>query len=431
MKAKPSPKTKKNSFDSLPKKQQALLRNANKRAKDCSREGKYEEALKACLQAVRILPQLAPAWLDASVNSIRLERWEDGIRYAEKAMALGSNAFTVYDALSHAHTALGNKDLRTKYGCMALESREKIFGIEPPFPHDFPSKLPPPPSPETRHRNLIAFSLFGAHSRYCETAVLNAKERKELYPHWTCRFYLDETVPSHVVRRLAEAEAEIVLLDDKHPAKTWPGPMWRLYALQDDLDRVTFRDADSVITQRDAMATEAWVESGRFFHAMRDSGTHTELLLAGLWGCVVKALPPLSMMLKAFFEKPLESLHFADQYFLRSFVWPYARKSILQHDSIFGFFNAEPFPDGPTPATFHVGWNEGGTRFSVKTDAPDGTPLHWALHLLEKGGEIHVCTYPGVAQGGMLFGQIPDRYARRILEKTAGIRIISPENEAS
>lgn len=420
--------SKKGPFGPLPEKQQILLQNLNKRAKECNQAGRYEEALQACLQAVRIVPQIPRAWQDAASNSVLLERWEDGIRYAEKAMQLGENSFGVYDVLSHAYTGLGKKDLRSKYGRIALEIREKTFGVEPPVPHDFPAEPPPPPSPETKKRNIIAFSLFGAHSRYCETAVLNAQEREKLYPYWTCRFYLDATVPSHVVKRIRDAGAEIVFMDEAHPARNWPGPMWRFYALHDDLDRVTFRDADSVITKRDALATEAWVESGRFFHAMRDSGTHTELLLAGLWGCVVKALPPISLLTGAFFKKPLESLHFADQYFLRAYVWPYARKSLMQHDSIFGFFNGEPFPDGPTPTTFHVGWNEGGTRFSITTDAPDGSVLHWALYLLEEGREIHICTYPGVAQNGALSGQIPDRYAERFLEKTAAIRIVSPES---
>lgn len=425
MSKKKSPR-KKGPFGPLPEKQQILLKNFNRRATECFAAGRHEEALEACLQATRILPQLAAAWADAGANCVMLKRWEEGIGYAEKALQLGARTFNIFDALSHAYTALGKKDLRSKYGLIALEAREKAFGTAPPFPHDFPTELPPPPSPETRYRNIISFSLFGAHPKYCEPAVLNALERDALYPNWTCRFYLDETVPSHVVKRLENAGAQIVFVDENHPARKWPGPMWRLYALADDLDRVTFRDADSVITKRDALATEAWVESGRFFHAMRDSGTHTELLLAGLWGCVVKALPPLPILMKAFFSKPLESVHFADQYFLRAFVWPYARKSLKHHDSIFGFFNSEPFPDGPTPETFHVGWAEGGTRFSIKTEAAEGSTLHWALFLLEGDEEIHVYTYPGVVTNGVIWGQIPDRHAERIQLKTAVIRIVSP-----
>jgi len=422
MKKKTSPR-KKRPFGSLPEKDQVLLQNANKRAHDCFAAGKHEEALQACLLAVRILPQLDQAWVDAAANCVMLGRWEEGIQYAERALQLGSTSFTVYDALAHAYTGLKKNDLRSKYGRIALEMREKIFGVEPSLPHDFPAP-PPPPSAATRHRNIIAFSLFGAHSRYCETAVLNAQEQESLYPGWICRFYLDETVPAHVVKRLTDAGSQIVFIDEKHPAKKWPGPMWRLCALQDDLDRVTFRDADSVITKRDALATEAWVDSGLLFHAMRDCGTHTELLLAGLWGCVVKALPPFAVLIADYFNNPLKSLRFADQYFLRSLVWPYARKSLMHHDSVFGFFNAKPFPDGPTPTTFHVGWNEGGTRFSISTSLPEGTTAQWALFLLEDGQEIHICTYPGIVQGGLVHGQIPDRYAARISEKTASIRIL-------
>ncbi len=412
-----------NRFGSLPQKQQLLLHAANERASRCFAQGRHEEALQACLQAIRIAPRLAPAWADAAANSVKLGRWQDGVNYAMQAMKLGAASFNVFDALSHAYTGLGNTELRDKFGRMALEQRERTFGKSPPFPHSHPASLPPPPSTETRDKNIISFSLFGRLSKYCEPAVLNATEQASLYPYWTCRFYIDDSVPGHVVTRLKAAGAQIVQLTDEDAAKKWPGPMWRLLALQDrSLHRVVFRDADSVITGRDGLATDEWTRSDKMFHAMRDCGTHTELLLAGLWGCVVEALPPFELLIGDFFKRPLESVHFADQYFLRQYVWPYARTSLLQHDSMFGFFEGRPFPDGPTPKNFHVGWPEGATRIAFKTDRPDGEEVSWALYLIEGDQQVHVCTYPSVAHQGTVSGEIPARYADRLEAGTAAIR---------
>lgn len=411
-----------NRFGSLPKKQQLLLHAANERASRYFAQGRHEEALQACLQAIRVEPRLAPAWADAAANCIKLGRWQEGIDYAQKALQLGAQGFNVFDTLSHACTALGQKELRTKYGLIALELRDRAFGVEPRFPHTPPQTLPPAPSPKTRDKNILSFSLFGAEPKYCEPAVLNAQEQPKLYPGWTCRFYLDETVPAGIVERLSSAGAQIVRLTDDHPAKKWPGPMWRLLALGDDLHRVAFRDADSVITARDALATEDWVASGKYFHAMRDSGTHTELLLAGLWSVVVQALPPLPQLVGEFFKRPLESKHFADQYFLRQYVWPYARKSLIQHDSIFGFLDAKPFPDGPTPSTFHVGWAEGSTRIAFKSEHPEGSTVFWSLYFIDGEQATLVCTYPATVKDGTVMANVPSRYADRIEAGTATVR---------
>ena len=283
--------------------------------------------------------------------------------------------------------------------------------------------MPPLPGAATRERNVVSFSLFGGDSKYCETAVLNALDQPRIYPHWTCRFYVDDSVPAHTRRRLVEAGAQVVVPDSV--AARWPGPMWRFLALDDPhVDRALFRDADSVVSMREADAVDAWLQSGKHFHAMRDSGTHTELLLAGLWGAVRGSLPPLRDLMRRFLARAPESAHFADQYFLREYVWPHARRSLLQHDSVFGFLDASPFPGGPTPDDFHVGCSEGSTRFSAPTTLPDGTDVEWRLY--RTGDGQLVCAYPARVHAGAVDAHLPARYARWIEERRAFIGIVRP-----
>jgi ATP synthase protein I len=67
--------------------------------------------------------------------------------------------------------------------------------------------------------------------------------------------------------------------------------MWRFLALDDPLaHRILFRDADSVISRREAGAVEQWIASGKRFHMMRDWGSHTALILAELWGVASSSL---------------------------------------------------------------------------------------------------------------------------------------------
>ncbi|MGN7074038.1 tetratricopeptide repeat protein, partial [Neisseria sp. P0001.S004] len=76
------------------------------------------------------------------------------------------------------------------------------------------------------------------------------------------------------------------------PLDNWPGTMWRFLAINDpEVEYVIFRDADSIICYRDAAAVSEWIKSGTLFHTIRDSGSHTALILAGMWGAKAGAVP--------------------------------------------------------------------------------------------------------------------------------------------
>ena len=390
-------------------------------------QGRYQESLDICLRLMRAHPEITNAWSNAAANCAMLGRWQDAFNYAKTALERGRKVLTVYDALASASGELGHWDDARRYGLQTLHMREQRFGGPPAIPmSDLPAM--PPPSAQTRQHNIIAFSLFGQQSKYCEAAVLNAQEQPRIYPHWICRFYVDDSVPAHVLQRLRQGGAQIMQVQG--PATQWPGPMWRFLALQDpQAHRILFRDADAVISQREAAAVDEWLASGKQFHVMRDWASHCELIQAGMWGVVAGALPPLEQLMQRFMSAPLESRHYADQYFLRQYVWPYARVNMMQHDAVFGFMDAAPFPDGKMPSkNFHVGCAEGGGSFTAQINLPDGWELVWRLSLIEQDAsgqsrEAVICAYPGVAQNGAVTGNIPSRYAQRINQGTARVAV--------
>jgi hypothetical protein len=409
-------------------KAQLLVDAAVKRMKALMDQGHFQESLNICLQLTRAHPQMSGAWSAAAANCIHLARWQDAIHYAQTALTRGGNNLNIYDALANAYDQLGQKDKARSYGLQALNMRAARFGGAPPLPAPESEPLPPPPSAQTREHNIISFSLFGGNSKYCEPAILNVQEQPRVYPHWVCRFYVDDSVPESVISRLRAEGAQVVTVSD--PAASWPGPMWRFLALDDpQLHRVLFRDADSVISPREAEAVDEWVHSDKRFHIIRDDGSHTELMLAGLWGAVTNSLPSLDKLMDRFLSAPLESQHFADQYFLRKYVWPYARTSLLQHDSIFGFMNAVPFPNERAPNESNVGDREGLPFFTAKSDLPDGSAVTWELTLIETpadGGaarEQRVCAYPATVKNGAVVANIPARYARRLQQGTARVQV--------
>jgi hypothetical protein len=401
---------------------------AQKRQRALHEQGHFQDALDICLQITRTHPKVAAGWTDAAANCIYLGRWQDAIRYARTALACGANNLRLCDTLAHAHGQLGQWDEARRYGLQALNMRARQVSGEPPIPLPAPGPMPPPPSAQTRERNTIAFSLFGGDSKYCEVAVLNVQEQPHVYPHWVCRFYVDGSVPGSVINRLQAGGAQIVQVDGA--AAQWPGPMWRLLALQDpQVDRILFRDADSLISRREASAIGQWLTSGKRFHMMRDIGSATELMMAGLWGVVAGSLPPLEQLMQRFMSAPLESRRFADQFFLRQYVWPYARASLMQHDSAFGFMDAVPFPDGNVSEGSRVGETEGSATLTVKSDQPDGSNATWELYrIIEKidNHQAHatlICAYPGTVHDGTVKAHIPRRYVRWLEQGLICVRL--------
>jgi hypothetical protein len=372
--------------------------------------GLLEEALQVALAFTKISPNSAYGWSDAAVCCTRLERWPEAIQYGLRALSLDKKVLPALDALAHSYGGLRDWENVRRYGSMALALRNEIFGLES-------TDAWPMPDVSTlsseRERNVIAFSLFGENSKYGETAVLNVLEQPAIYPNWICRFYVDETVPAHITDRLRSFGGDVRLVTDEQ--KRWPGPMWRFAAYDDPMvERVIFRDADSVISTREAGAVAEWIDSGKAFHIMRDSGSHTELILAGLWGCVRGALPSMAERISTFLTQPLDSAHFADQFFLREYVWPYARRSLLAHDSLFDFLDGRPFPEGPHRDDFHTGYAEGSPVFGSEVDLPDGSVITWSLWDQRQMPEQMICRYRATVQAKKIKAHLPARYAKLI-----------------
>ena len=59
---------------------------------------------------------------------------------------------------------------------------------------------------------IISFCLWGDDPKYCVGAVRNAELAQDIYPDWTCRFYLGACVPQDIVAQLIQYDnVEIIL----------------------------------------------------------------------------------------------------------------------------------------------------------------------------------------------------------------------------
>ena len=194
-----------------------------------------------------------------------------------------------------------------------------------------------------------------------------------------------------------------------------------------------FRDADSVVSHREGEAVAEWIESGRLFHTMRDSGSHTALILAGMWGAKAGAVPDMEARIQRFVDKGYDSRHFADQDFLAEELWGYIRQDVFAHDRVFNFCDAKPFP-GAFYSNYQIAHCEGASSFDAKTSFEEGCKVRWTLYSkispmvnvdysFIRVPEFKVCSYETIVENGRFEASIPRRYGLAFKEGLAKIDI--------
>lgn len=282
-------------------------------------------------------------------------RPEDAAETLEKAAILRPDDYILRNVLTMALNRTGRKEEAIAVGKMALELKDKAacaFFSRPDFKD---LKLTPVAKPfsQDRRRNVIAFSLWGDKPIYTEGAVENVVIARYVFPSWTCRFYVDDTVPGDAIQRIKAKGGDVIRVPeaDRGPH----GGPWRFHASDDPaIDRFICRDCDSRLSTQERVAVDEWIRSGKIAHIMRDHVWHNELILAGMWGAVAGALPPLKPLLAS--GKWFTKNRWFDQYFLWGIVWPLIKNDHLAHDTYYRFGNAVPFSElGHLPPNLHVG----------------------------------------------------------------------------
>lgn len=389
----------------------------------------YVTGVQLARRALEVTPNNITVLGDYALSLMRTGAYEEAYRVYRQihdapAEQRARAADTWLDGLTEVCGRLGRPDEVRQYGLRALREADERYR------HGERWALPATPPPFNAHapeRNIIAYSLFGAQPRYCESEILNAHLARELFPAWTCRVYLDNSVPAHVQARLREAGAQVVDMGD-HPYGDIPATLWCFLVMDDPhVDRFLVRDADALLSEREVPAVEAWLASGRFFHHIRDYFSHTELLLAGLWGGCTGVLPPIAPKMRAYTAAYRGAARFTDQAFLREVLWPTVRESILNHDELFGFHGAEPLPaHAPLrweTSDFHVGSNAAYRSIGGKTATAEGAMVRVEF---TRANETPFC-YDAPVRGGEWRLNLPFFMVNEIEAHRLQVRVLAAD----
>jgi len=216
---------------------------------------------------------------------------------------------------------------------------------------------------------VISFALWGNRPKYCDGAIKNVKLAATFFPDWTCRFYCDAVVPPECLAELRRADRVEVIQSDI--VADWGFLTRRFLPMSEpDVEVMISRDTDSRLSEREQHAVQAWLDSRRAAHIMRDHPQHGGYpIMGGMFGVRRHVVNDVTGLLKLMEGEPAYNY---DQSFLAHHIWPIIKNDCLVHDE---FFDKIPFP------TERRNWEFVGQVFD-ENDQPVESQVEFLKHVL-------------------------------------------------
>ena len=293
-------------------------------------------------QVYGYIPEHVDVAKNLAICELKLGHYDAALEILERAARAHPENFELRDVLAHTAGQRGDLRLSAQHGQKSIELKHSA--VTKNFTQTLAlTESPPRLNLANPGENIIAFSLWGQQAKYLDGAIINAKLAPDIYPGWRCRFYLDQSVPRVVVDKLYALGAEIVEMPSASQA--FDGLFWRFLVADDErVSRFIVRDCDAVVNIKERAAVDVWCQSSCHFHVMRDFYTHSELILAGMWGGVSGVLPNLARTINDYKASLQLRTRIIDQVFLRERIWPLIHQHTLVHDSQFELPDAQQFP---------------------------------------------------------------------------------------
>jgi len=206
------------------------------------------------------------------------------------------------------------------------------------------------------NKRVLSYTLFGDDSwkQFGENVVNVVKEASvsKLYGNWTVRLYHDN-YPEELqntlileyqnlqfvdVRYTSVVELDLVNTTLTNIININPRT-WRFIPMGDlSVNVMCSRDLDSPLIERDEVAVQHWLNSGKLAHAMRDYPEHDVKMLAGMW-CFrnikdrEKGQKYLKLLMNKATKRKTRIDKQDDQNILAKYLWPQIKSDIMQQDA--------------------------------------------------------------------------------------------------
>ena len=183
---------------------------------------------------------------------------------------------------------------------------------------------------------VISFSLYGNNPKYTIGAIKNSQLKDTFFPDWEMRVYHNDSVPNEV---LEELKANGVVLVNTGVDQGFSNAMWRFAPASEKVECFISRDCDSRLFERDAVAVQEWLDSGKCFHIIRDHpGGHAWEISAGMWGARGCFVEDIQSKIDQYIQtSSWVNDRAVDQRFLQEIIYPRALESLFVHDEYFNY----------------------------------------------------------------------------------------------
>lgn len=179
---------------------------------------------------------------------------------------------------------------------------------------------------------IISFSLYGNSPIYTNGSIQNAKLIPTIYGNdWKVRFYIKDVL-NETIQILTELNCEII---DMNNSNITNGRMHRFLAIKKD-NIVLIRDCDSVITYREKMMVDQFINSKKRLHIIRDHPNHKEHMMAGMYAFNQSNINMDELINKS--ELKNNSNYMSDQLFLGHSIYPLYKGEMIIHDNFNKFY---------------------------------------------------------------------------------------------
>ena len=253
-----------------------------------------------------------------------LKRFDATIARAQRYIEAHGEDLTILDTLKVAHFYTGRTAEAIRHGQRALDLRDAEACRNPlPFALKEPSRPP-------AGQNVISFSLWGTTPFYGYGAMINLVLSRTIYPGWSCRFYVDATVPPACVAFLRDNGGDVRRIEDEYPGV---GLFQRFLVMNDPtVGRFLVRDCDARLSVEEAELVRQWTDSDYPFHAVRDHVMHNELMIGCNWAGRTDCGIDIVELMRRYFVNGPTAKYGHDQRMLGLMLWPLIRHRCLVHD---------------------------------------------------------------------------------------------------
>jgi tetratricopeptide (TPR) repeat protein len=299
----------------------------------------WAPALVLIEQLVRDRPDNALLQRSLIATLSNMKQFAEAIPRAERYVADHGENLMVLDTLKVAHFYSGRVGEAIRYGQRGITLRDQESLLTP-----LPFALKEPAGPP-RGANVISYSLWGSAPFYAYGAMINLVQSRTIYPGWSCRFYIDATVPAPCAAFLRDNGADVRMIEDEYPGV---GLFQRFLVMNDPaVGRFLVRDCDARLSQAEADLVRQWINSAKPFHVVRDHVLHNELMIGCLWAGRTDCGIDIVELMRRYFTFGPTAKYGHDQRMLGLMLWPLIRQHCLVHDKYYRLdgVKTHPLPD--------------------------------------------------------------------------------------